>query len=91
MTGHPKIQQLQNANSWEGLEKQIDLLAFSGFTGKAPGWHREAQRVSYFEFCCIQGAQNFSLQMLGLFSHQNLQWVFGTAIAVPALSLEDLN
>lgn len=53
MTGHPKIQQLQNANSWEGLEKQIDLLAFSG---KAPGWHREAQRVSYFEFCCIQGA-----------------------------------
>lgn len=56
MTGHPKIQQLQNANSWEGLEKQIELLAFSGFTGKAPGWHREAQRVSYFEFCCIQGA-----------------------------------
>lgn len=50
MTGNPKMQQqVQNGNSWEDLEKQSDFLAFSRYTEKAPGWHKEAQLTSYFD------------------------------------------
>lgn len=35
MTGNPKMQQqMQNANSWEDLERQFDFLAFSRFIEK---------------------------------------------------------